>query len=307
MSDESADLGSRSVFLGLYPLDAALVDPMAIRRSIADHPGVCGAEVPWIGLDETVALADRVLGDAPHWRLQLTGIPFTMRMQASAGWGLAGPEERMRGAAVDEAVRMAAAVRGIESSWGRGRVAAVTLHSAPRGGSADALRSSLRRLLAEDFGSAELVIEHVDAPQPGREPSKGFLPLVEEVAIAAELGVGIGVNWGRSAIELRDPDAVVQHLEAARDAGVLRSLAFSGVLDRSSAYGQAWADAHVPPSSAVRGSLLTPERIRSSIEVAGEVMLGAKFGYRGDDAGAVAMLGAALDAVGAGRGALTRG
>ncbi len=307
MSVASAGPGGPSVFLGLYPLDAELVDPAAIRRSLVDHPAVAGLELPWLGLDETVALADRVLDDAPHWRVQLTSIPFTMRRQASGGWGLAGSDERMRGAAVDEAVRMAAAVRSIERRRGRGSVAALTLHSAPRNGSAEALHASLQYLLAEDLGSTELLIEHVDAPRPGREPAKGFLPLAEEIAVAADLGIGIAVNWGRSAIELRDPDAVVQHVEAARDAGVLRSLAFSGVLDRSSAYGEAWADAHVPPHPAVRGSLLTPERIRSAVDVAGEVMLGAKFGYRGGDAGAIAMLGAALDAICAGRGALIRG
>ncbi len=307
MSVVSAGRGGAPVFLGLYPLDAELVDPVAIRRSLIDHPGVAGVELPWLGHAETVALADRVLGDAPHWRVQLTGIPFTMRMQAKGGWGLAATDERMRGAAVDEAVRMAAAVRAIEHRRGRGSVAALTLHSAPRGGSAGALRASLQRLIAEDFGSAELLIEHVDAPRPGREPAKGFLPLVEEIAVAAELGVGIGINWGRSAIELRDPESVVQHVEAARRAGVLRSLAFSGVIDRASAYGEDWADAHVPPSPAAEGSLLTPERIRSTIDDAGEVMLGAKFAYRGDDAGAIAMLGAALDAIGVGRGVLTRG
>ena len=53
---------------------------------------------------------------------------------------------------------------------------------------------------------------------------------------------------------------------------------------------------HLPPAASAPDSLLTAARIRSSIEAAGQgVLLGVKFGWRGDDAGAIAMLESALD------------
>jgi len=297
MTDDAVRAAPGAVFLGLYPLDPALRDPVAVRQALVAHPDVAGIELPWLGLDDTLALADRVLGAAPHWRLQITGIPATMRSLADEpGRGLAATDERMRAAAVATAREQLAAVRAIERRWGSGRVAAVLLHSAPRGGSAASLRRSLEQLLAEDRGAAELLLEHVDAPQPGREPAKGFLPLDDELAVAAELGVGVAVNWGRSAIELRDPDAVTRHLAAARAAGVLRAVVLSGAADVDGAFGPAWSDAHLPPTASAPESLLTAERIRSAIDAAGAgVLLGAKFGWRGDDAGAVTMLESALD------------
>lgn len=297
MTDDAVRAAPGAVFLGLYPLDPALRDPAAVREALIAHPGVAGVELPWLGLDDTLALTDRVLGAAPHWRLQITGVPATMRALADEpGRGLAATDERMRAAAVATVREQLAAVRAIEQRWGSGRVRAVLLHSAPRGGSAASLRRSLGALLGEDRGAAELLIEHVDAPQPGREPAKGFLPIDEEIALAADLGVGVAINWGRSAIELRDPDAVTRHLTAARAAGVLRALVLSGAADVDGPFGSAWSDAHLPPTASAPDSLLTAERIRSAIDAAGEgVLLGAKFGWRGDDAGAIAMLESALE------------
>lgn len=298
MTDDAVRAAPGAVFLGLYPLDPALRDPVAVRQALVAHPGVAGVELPWLGLDDTLALADRVLGAAPHWRLQITGIPATMRALADEpGRGLAATHEQTRAAAVATAREQLAAVRAIERRWGSGRVAAVLLHSAPRGGSAAALRRSLEDLLTEDRGAAELLLEHVDAPRPGREPAKGFLPLDDELAVAAELGAGVAINWGRSAIELRDPDAVTRHIATARDAGVLRALVLSGAADVDGVFGPAWSDAHLPPTASAADSLLTAERIRSAVDAAGEgVLLGAKFGWRGDDAGAIAMLETALEA-----------
>src|SRR5438034_923832 len=75
---------------------------------------------------------------------------------------------------------------------------------------ADAFRRSLDELRAWDWRGAALSVEHCDAFVPGQAPAKGFLALGAEIdAIRASHGatpVGVAVNWGRSAIEARDPE-----------------------------------------------------------------------------------------------------
>jgi len=123
--------------------------------------------------------------------------------------------------------------------------------------------------------------------------AKGFLPLGDEIAAIRSSGapVGVALNWGRSAIELRSSARVHEHLREARDAGLLRALMFSGVAGRPSAYGDAWADAHLPFASepgatdhaayAEPASILTVGLARSAVAEAGELLYsGIKFAWR---------------------------
>ncbi|PNB45887.1 DUF4862 domain-containing protein, partial [Pseudomonas sp. GW456-12-10-14-LB2] len=69
---------------------------------------------------------------------------------------------------------------------GRPAVAAVAVHSAPRrdgsgpAASLAAFADSLTRLRSRDWRGAELLVEHCDAPAPGRAPEKGFLRIEDE-------------------------------------------------------------------------------------------------------------------------------
>jgi hypothetical protein len=109
--------------------------------------------------------------------------------------------------------------------------------------------------------------------------------LTDEIRAVAGLPIGIMINWGRSAIELRDPDRVVDHVRQAREAGVLEGIEFSGVDSRPSLYGDAWADQHPPfrPDGdrvGHDGSLLTAERARTCLDEAGEVdFVAVKFNW----------------------------
>lgn len=272
------------MFVGSYPLGSGTDDGgIPFLRELAALDAVDGVELPWRGSDETRRLIDAALRARPDWRIVVTMIPWTMQvMHRDPAWGIASTDEICRRRAVREHER----ALGVASELvAHGTPALVHVHSAPRGGSANALRASLAEFSSEqgDLG-ARLVIEHVDALVAGHAPAKGFLDLADEIETVVETAsVGLGLNWARSAIELRDGDAVVDHVAAVRATGRLRTLVFSGVSAEPSAYGDAWADAHVPPHSFVGhgvSSLLTPQRIARALEAAhGATEVGVKIAH----------------------------
>jgi hypothetical protein len=251
-------------------------------------PGVAGLEVPWMGglhpHDEAWFLAN-----VPAVPLAVTAIPFVMgRVGADPRYGLASTDEEGRTAAVADLRRVAVDVARIERE-SAASVAVVTLHTAPRAtGAVEPLVRSLREIAALDWSGAHLVVEHCDAFHPGRAPEKGFLTLDDEIAAIRAAGVPIGLwlNWGRSAIELRDADAVTAQIAEAAASGLLVGLAFSGAAAAQSPYGPPWADAHLPIASThpESGSLLDDAHVAAALAAAGDVeWLGLKTARRPDD------------------------
>lgn len=255
-------------------------------RLLADDPLVGGLEEPWTG----EPLVDRGLP------VLVTTIPGTMdALTANPAFGLASPEPAGRTAALADVAELREQVLRLNDARGDRVVRGIELHAAPRTsaenrGDPGALAESLAELAGWDWDGANLLVEHCDAAIAGQPPAKGFLSLPDEIEALRGLPVGLVINWGRSAIELRDTDRVVEHLAVARDAGVLRGLIFSGAADADGDHVTAWADQHLPVARAggVGGeqlSLLTGERMRAALAVAGDLdYLGLKVGWRGGDA-----------------------
>lgn len=253
-------------------------------------PDVVGFEVPWIdGIHPHDT--DWFLANVPAGaRLAITPLPWVMgRVASAAGYGIASSDAGGRRAALDDLERVRADAARITSS-SAASVDLVALHTAPRGGGdVDALRRSLDEIAGWDWSGAALVIEHCDAWVPGQAPEKGFLALDAEIDALTRSGVPVGLwmNWGRSAIELRDADAVTAQISDAAASGLLTGLAFSGAAPVDGPYGAAWIDAHLPiaethPASA---SLLDAAHVRSGLDAAGDVpWLGVKVSRRPDDA-----------------------
>lgn len=288
------------VLVSAYPVSPAHAqwDPGLEREllpAICALPGVAGLEVPWMGgihpHDDAWFLAH-----VPAVPLAVTPVPFVMRrLGESARYGIASPDEEGRRAAVDDLRRVALDVAriGLESP---ARVAVVTLHTAPpvRGDIAPLVRS-LAEISALDWAGARLVIEHCDAHVQGREHEKGFLPLEDEIAAIARSGapIGLWMNWGRSAIELRNADAVTAQITQAAASGLLVGLAFSGAAPVQSPYGYPWADAHLPIASThpESSSLLDDAHVAAALQAAGAVpWVGLKVARRPDDLTAGAAL-----------------
>ncbi len=247
--------------------------------------GVHGLELPWPGRlhphDD-----DWLIARVPHVDLALTGLPWTVaRSTADPRYGLASTDPEGRAAALADARRL---LRDAERLPAPPRV--VLLHTAPRGGrgSVAALADSLAAIASWNRSGAALAIEHCDSPQPGHPYEKGFLPLEAELEAARSIdGIGLWLNWGRSAVEFRDPAAVTAQIALAAASGRLLGLAFSGAAAAPSAYGPAWSDAHLPlaETDPAAGSLLTRARAAEAVAAAGDVpWQGLKISRRPGDA-----------------------
>lgn len=280
---------TRPVVVSAYPLSPAFAnwDPAVeheVLCGLTELPGVAALEVPWIdGIHPHDA--DWFLANAPAVAFALTPLPFVMRRLATPGYGIASADDDGRRAAIADLRRVAADAAEI-GEHSAAHVAVVELHTAPRGeADADALARSLAELGELDWSGARLVIEHCDAHVPGQTPEKGFLPLHGEIEAIRASGadVGLWMNWGRSAIELRDPDAVAEQIAAAARSGLLDALVLSGASDSDGPYSGPWIDAHHPFASVDPGSasLLTDARVRDAVQAAGDVpSLGLKVSRR---------------------------
>lgn len=251
-------------FMGAYAAAPSLAgwDPAAEGRflaSVLELDGVAGPEVPFTG---------QLHKDDEAWFLQqlperaefvVTTIPGTMgRLQADAGFGLALTSAAGRRAAVEFVGEALAAVERLNAYLGRSAVTALEIHAAPvatgERASAAALAKSLMEISDWSWGGARLVLEHCDVFVEGRPPAKGLLSLEAEAEAVARVNgrsgrsLGMGVNWGRSVLELRRPEAAVEDISFLRDAGLLGGLVLFGCAGVDTRYGLAWADVHVPPA-----------------------------------------------------------
>jgi hypothetical protein len=262
---------------------AAPADPLgrlAYYEKLVSVPGAAGLEFGW-----TAALGTDLAGAGellpPAWVVTLNDITATYQASVAApASGLASPDENGRAAAVALAGDLAAFTRAVNDRLGRRAVAAVEIHSAPGFSrrtvqpEAGAFGRSLAEVASLDWDGAEVLVEHCDAFVAGQQPAKGFLRIEEEIqALTAVAGSGLGLslNWGRSAIEFRDAARVVEHVDTAVASGLLRAVTFSGAAAAPTSYGPAWADSHLPfadpgdPAYADPASLMTTAR-------AGEVL-----------------------------------
>lgn len=288
------------ILVSAYPVSPAFVSWDAelegeLMAGICALDGVAGLEIPWIGgihkFDD-----DWFLANVPAVQLAVTPIPFVMgQLGKDASYGIASPSEDGRAAALADLRRLAADVARL-SDESAATVSVVTVHTAPREvGEPDALARSLEEITSWDWRGAELVIEHSDGFIPGQAYEKGFLSVEAEIAAIERSGapVGMWLNWGRSAIELRDADAVTDQIAHVASSGRLRGLAFSGAAAQESPYGYPWIDAHLPILSTYPESLsiLDDAHVADALVAAGDVAwLGLKAARRPDDATAAAAL-----------------
>jgi len=262
-------------------------DPVSreeFSRILREADWIHGLEIPFPGEFETEL--DRLAASlAPGWVANtITAIPGTMvRLQANPDFGLASPDADGRAQAVAFAADVRTAILRLADRVGRQSVKYVQLHSAPsRVAQPDALATSLMELLGWDWVGAELVIEHCDRHIVGRTPEKGFLPVDDEIEVAARVGVGVHINWGRSCLEGRDPEGPQRDITEARARGVLRGVVFSGASGADSPYGPAWADAHLPAAPDEPTSLMGQLQIAASAERAlRSDLLGSPAAYLG--------------------------
>lgn len=268
-------------------------DEAAFYNALVNLPGVVGFEVPFA---DTLHKADEgwLLSHLPpDADIVVTTAPGTSdRVRASAQHGLASTVAAGLEAALIHTDAARAAVHRLNDALGRKAVLAVELHSAPPhidgASTSDQLQRSLEQIATWDWCGARIVIEHCDAARPGQKAAKGYLSLDDEIRAVTDANrstafrFGVGINWGRSVIEMRDADAGRAHTQRVQNAGLLAGLIFSGASDSATRFGGAWADVHVPVATSAAAadsqrhdlleptSLLTAERIVATLHAAGE-------------------------------------
>lgn len=277
---------------------------------LAGDSRVGSLELPWTGALHPHD-TDWIHANFPiNLNALITTIPFVMgQLGKDSNYGIASPDEIGRAKAIDHLKDVLSAVKLFHEKAGRSVVALVEIHSAPREiGSASQLTKSLQEITSWDWQGVKLAIEHCDAFVSGQAPEKGFLSLHDEINAIQSSGseVGIFINWGRSAIEFRDTNLVIEHIESAKAANLLRGLIFSGASDREGQFGYPWIDAHLPFKKSAQhpfgdpDSLLTEELAHNAISAAGNLQwLGIKMGWPSNVPGSLEeryqMLSAAMD------------
>jgi len=251
----------------------------AVRR-------VGGLELGWNGTnaqaDIHADIADLLTSVPAGWVFTLSAIRSTYQSWVKDHrFGLASADEGGRLAAVDMARGIAEAIKAINDNAGRRVVTAVELHAAPGFNdrtfipNPQAFARSLQQVADLDWKGTAVIVEHCDAFVPNQAPAKGFLSLEQEIDVLKTLAgspIGLSLNWGRSLIELRDPDRVVDHVKQASASGLLKAFTFSGTAGKDNAVGPAWADSHLPFADTVDGkfcepaSLLTAARAKESLK-----------------------------------------
>lgn len=248
------------------PADAQASATYYDRLLALPHAG--GLEFAWSGPatpDKLAPILDRLPSD---WVITINDIPAVWRACVDNPlFGLASPDAGGRAAAVAMQREIATAVRAMNDRAGRKVVAAVELHAAPgfdkriRQPEASALAAGLIEVAALPWDGCELVLEHCDAFSPVYKPAKGFLPLQEEVDVLRALPgrpVGLGLNWGRSMIEVREADRVLDHVRTGAASGLLRMFTFSGTAGVDNRFGEAYLDSHLPFGDTLAASYAEP-------------------------------------------------
>ncbi|QWW18768.1 DUF4862 family protein [Schaalia sp. 19OD2882] len=259
---------------------AAETDPRDTwYRALADLEWVRGIEIPWPGdLDERAHLLGAWV--PKHWdSCVITAIPGTMvRMGPDPERGLASPSAQGRGRALADMRELREGLSRLNEAVGGPVARWIHVHSAPREiASAAAFEDSLGEILSWDWSGATPVVEHCDRWVPGQAPQKGFLSVEDEVAVAATVGTGVSLNWGRSALEERRAGVVPEHVRTVVEGGALRGLMFSGAGPGDCALGAAWEDLHLPMHEDEPASAMDAAAVGESIRA----LSGAKPEYVG--------------------------
>lgn len=255
----------------------------------------------------------------PKWRFVFTCVPGTMgALGQNPAFGIASDDEAGREQAVSFLSRARDAIAKLNDHAGKQVVTAIEIQTAPNQSKASSSTASLVKtletILEWDWQGARVVIEHCDTLVAGQKPSKGFLTAQQELEAIKQVNeskgsnLGLVVNWGRSVIESRSESGALEHIQLAKEAGVLAGLMFSGVSSVETPYGE-WADTHMPAEKSesvaigAANSLMTEEQIHLCVQAAGAKeldILGIKLGIRPKDesiANRVAYNAAALEMI----------
>ena len=243
---------------------------------LSSHGLATALEIPFRdGLVDPVEwLARRMAGR--FTRSVITLIPGTMQRVGAAGvFGLASPDREGRVAALDYVRAAREQAEELNQLTGEASVEVIHVHSAPSvTADPDHFGRSLETLVSREADtsrwSTRLVVEHCDAYDPDIPGEKRFLSLDAEIQVARSVGMGITINWGRSAVEAQRAERPLDHVRRLASDGLLEGLMFSGAGPEDNHFGVAWADAHLPLRSDEPTSHMDSVAVLQCMDAAGD-------------------------------------
>ncbi|WP_327712218.1 DUF4862 family protein [Streptomyces sp. NBC_00464] len=282
-----------AALVGAYAaLPSLRADQERFYEGLADRDIADGLEIPFRdGLGEDVRwLATQMRGRFA--RSVITLIPGTMaRVGASGTFGLASGDEDGRRAALVFVREARIAAEELNQLTGEQSVSVIHIHTAPSVTAvAEKFARSIDEMVASEPASVawstRLVLEHCDAYAPAVPGEKRFLSLEDEIPLARDAGLGVAVNWGRSAIEAQDAGRPLAQIARLASEGLLAGVMFSGAGPTANRYGGPWADAHLPLAEDEPTSLMDADEVRRCLRAAEGAIsyAGAKIQVPGDAA-----------------------
>lgn len=245
---------SNKVIVGAYPAAPSfhhknIDQEIAFWSDLSKNESIRGIEQPYLNSLHPFG-TDFILKNIPEsWDIVITAIMETMsRRKDNSAFGLASTRDSERLSCIDYYRQIFEATSRINDEYKRNKIIALQLQSAPDKSNPsvdDAVScfyESVRTIKSWGW-SCPLIIEHCDS-MTGIVPQKGFLPLEKEIEVARELGISVCINWARSVLETKQTETALDHVIKASQAGVLKSVMFSGTT-ASGAYGT-WGDLHAP-------------------------------------------------------------
>jgi hypothetical protein len=279
--------------VGAYPASPAhrnwdLVLESDFFELLSNDTRIESLELPWLGKIHPHDVSWLHNNFPTNLKAVITSIPFVMgQLSKDSNYGLASPSQDSRQKAISDVKVIFEAIKEFDNKTGRKTVSAIEIHTAPREvGNVDSLAKSLAEISNWNWEGTEILIEHCDAFIAGQTPEKGFLSLGQEIAAikSSDSNIGVLINWGRSAIEFRDANRVIEHVELAKDSGLLKGLILSGASDKQGSFGYPWIDAHHPFIASENNefgdpdSLLTEGHAKAAIQITGQLpYLGLKW------------------------------
>ena len=215
------------------------------------------------------------------WINVVTAVPASFsQLKHNIHFGLASDDDQGRESALKIHQKLNNLVKEINNKKGKLSVSHIQLCSSPSfpnkdaKSSEDSLKSSIEEILSWDWDGANLVLEHCDAPNSDGNYQKGFMSITKELNIVEyfkDSNLGMVLNWGRSVLEGRNTNTILDHIDLCQGNNCLNGFIFSGTSKKDRHYGS-WEDQHMPfyrKISSIKGletSLLNEEAASATMK-----------------------------------------
>lgn len=218
----------------------------------------------------------------PDWDYAFTCMPGVAdRVKQNQDFGLASFSPRGRQSALDFHRACLESVHRLNAHLGRKAVLAVQVHSAPAGKSSrENFAKSLGELCSWDWDGAKILVEHCDRFKTDGLHEKGYLSVEDEIwsiqqvrQLHPRTDLGALLNWGRSVVEKRSLEGVLDHIRQLKQVDLLRAFLFSGTTQSKDSVYKYFGDQHMPApfvhqsSTLYKESLMTADEMRRSLDL----------------------------------------